>query len=93
MREAKVASEPEILIEWFRDLGIDDADRAGGRPLSQWLYARACGMWDWRSNCSDAYVQDAFKVMPVRPIGRTRVASPRSCGSVGSVGCTVGGTA
>jgi hypothetical protein len=34
MREAKVASEPEVLIGWFRDLGFcgDDADWAGGRP-------------------------------------------------------------
>ena len=29
VREAKVASEPEILIGWFRDLGLaGDADRA-----------------------------------------------------------------
>src|SRR5882724_11846624 len=40
VREAKVASEPEILIEWFRGLGIA-VTRIGleAGPLSQWLYA------------------------------------------------------
>src|SRR5262249_41252837 len=40
MREAKVASEPEVLIGWFRDHGFT-ATRIGleAGPLSQWLYA------------------------------------------------------
>ena len=40
VREAKVASEPEILIRWFGDLAIAVA-RIGleAGPLSQWLYA------------------------------------------------------
>ncbi len=40
VREAKVASEPETLIEWFRGLGIA-VTRIGleAGPLSQWLYA------------------------------------------------------
>src|SRR5438034_8436667 len=40
LREAKVASEPEALIAWFRLLGIP-LDRIGleAGPLSQWLYA------------------------------------------------------
>ena len=49
VREAKVASEPEALIGWFRGLGLELA-RIGleAGPLSQWLYAgdaggRACG--------------------------------------------------
>src|SRR5258708_4192980 len=52
VREAKVASEPETLIEWFRGLGIA-VTRIGleAGPLSQWLYA-GMGMRDWRSNCS-----------------------------------------
>jgi len=47
VREAKVASEPENLIGWFRGLGLA-VMRIGleAGPLSQWLYAgmRACGM-------------------------------------------------
>jgi hypothetical protein len=52
VREAKAASEPEVLIEWFRGLGFAVA-RIGleAGPLSQWCM-RACGMRDCRSNCS-----------------------------------------
>src|SRR5919112_6515508 len=40
VREARVASEPEALIAWFRGLGLEVA-RAGleAGPLSRWLYA------------------------------------------------------
>ena len=40
IREAKVASEPEVLIGWFRSLGFE-VTRIGleAGPLSQWLYA------------------------------------------------------
>jgi transposase len=40
VREAKVASEPEALIAWFRGLGIE-VTRIGleAGPLSQWLHA------------------------------------------------------
>ena len=40
MREAKLASEPDILIGWFRGLGLA-VTRIGleAGPLSQWLYA------------------------------------------------------
>ena len=40
VREAKVASEPEALVAWFRGLGFEIA-RIGfeAGPLSQWLYA------------------------------------------------------
>ena len=39
-REAKVASEPEVLIGWFSRLGLA-VTRIGleAGPLSQWLYA------------------------------------------------------
>jgi transposase len=40
VREAKVASEPEALIAWFRMLQVTPT-RIGleAGPLSQWLYA------------------------------------------------------
>jgi transposase len=40
VREAKVRSEPEALIAWFRSLGVE-VTRIGldAGPLSQWLYA------------------------------------------------------
>ena len=38
VREAKVASEPEALIAWFRGLGIEVTRiRLEAGPLSQWL--------------------------------------------------------
>lgn len=41
VREGKVASEPEALIDWFGSLGLS-LDRIGleAGPLSQWLYAK-----------------------------------------------------
>jgi transposase len=40
VREGKVASEPEVLITWFRSLGVE-MTRIGleAGPLSQWLHA------------------------------------------------------
>ena len=40
LREAKVASEPEALVAWFRGLGLE-VTRVGleAGPLSQWLHA------------------------------------------------------
>ena len=51
LREARVASEPEALIAWFRSSGFD-LERIGleAGPLSQWLLRR-CGKQDWQSNC------------------------------------------
>jgi transposase len=51
VREAKLASEPDILIGWFRGLGLA-VTRIGleaGRCRSGCM--RASGMRDWRSNC------------------------------------------
>ena len=51
IREAKVASEPEPLIAWFKSLGFA-VTRIGleAGPLSQWLYA-ARKKRGWRWNC------------------------------------------
>jgi transposase len=67
VREAKVASEPEALIAWFRGLGVEVA-RVGleAGPLSQWLYAamREAGLAV--ELLETRHVRDAFKAMPVK---------------------------
>jgi transposase len=67
MRETKVASEPEVLIGWFR--GLEFAmERIGleAGPLSQWLYAgmREAGLPI--ELLETRHVRDAFKAMPVK---------------------------
>jgi transposase len=67
VREAKVASEPEVLIEWFRrlELAVTRIGLEAG-PLSQWLYA---GMQDAELSVElleTRHVRDAFKAMPVK---------------------------
>ena len=67
VREAKVASEPEALIAWFRGLGIEVA-RIGleAGPLSQWLSA-AMRKADLAAELLETrHVRDAFKAMPVK---------------------------
>jgi len=67
VREAKVASEPEILIGWFRGLELE-MTRIGleAGPLSQWLYAgmREAGLAV--ELLETRHVPDAFKAMPVK---------------------------
>ena len=67
VREAKVPSEPEALINWFRELGAELA-RVGleAGPLSQWLYAglREAGLAV--ELLETRHVRDAFKAMPVK---------------------------
>jgi transposase len=71
MREAKVASEPEILIGWFRDLGFA-VTRIGleAGPLSQWLYAGMRGAGLAVELLETRHVRDAFKAMPVKTDAR-----------------------
>src|ERR1700726_4261396 len=67
VREAKVASEPDVLIGWFRGLEFA-VTRIGleAGPLSQWLYAgmREAGLSVELPETRD--VRDAFKAMPVK---------------------------
>jgi transposase len=67
VREAKVASEPEALICWFRSLGFDLA-RIGleAGPLSQWLYAAMKEASLAVELLETRHVSDAFKAMPVK---------------------------
>src|ERR1700758_2096144 len=65
--EAKVASEPDVLIRWFGNLGVE-VSRIGleAGPLSQWLYAgmREAGLPV--ELLETRHVRDAFKAMPVK---------------------------
>jgi transposase len=67
IREAKLASEPGVLIGWFRALGVA-VTRIGleAGPLSQWLYAgmREAGLPV--ELLETRHVRDAFKAMPVK---------------------------
>src|SRR4029450_11367433 len=67
VREAKVASEPEALVAWFRGLGID-VTRVGleAGPLSQWLFAGMRGAGLRAELLETRHVRDAFKAMPVK---------------------------
>src|SRR6201996_649134 len=67
VREAKVASEPGVLITWFGKFGVA-MSRIGleAGPLSQWLYAgmREAGLAV--ELLETRHVRDAFKAMPVK---------------------------
>jgi transposase len=67
LREAKVASEPEALVAWFRGLGID-VMRVGleAGPLSQWLFAAMREVGLAVELLETRHVRDAFKAMPVK---------------------------
>jgi transposase len=67
LREAKVASEPEPLIAWFRSFGIE-FERIGleAGPLSQWLFAAMKGGSLAVELLETRHVRDAFKAMPVK---------------------------
>lgn len=67
VREAKLASEPEPLIAWFRApdvLPVRIGLEAG--PLSQWLYAAMAEAGLAVELLETRHVRDAFKAMPVK---------------------------
>jgi len=67
LREARIASEPEALIGWFRSQGFG-FERIGleAGPLSQWLYAamREAGLAV--ELLETRHVRKAFEAMPVK---------------------------
>src|SRR6201987_1057773 len=67
LREARVASEPEALIAWFRSSGFA-LERIGleAGPLSQWLFAamKAAGLAV--ELLETRHVRKAFEAMPVK---------------------------
>ena len=67
VREAKVASEPEALIGWFRSLGLGLA-RVGleAGTLSQWLYAAMKQAGLAVELLETRHIYEAFKSMPVK---------------------------
>ena len=67
VREAKVWSEPEALMAWFRDLALP-LSRIGleAGPLSQWIYARLAEAGFAVELIETRHVRDAFKAMPVK---------------------------
>ena len=67
VREAKVDSETEVLIGWFRDLGLA-VTRIGleAGPLSQWLYAGMRDVGLAVELLETRHVRNAFKAMPVK---------------------------
>src|SRR3954468_22415806 len=67
VREAKGASEPEALLDWFRELGFEVV-RIGleAGPLSQWLYAAMRDAGLAVELLETRHVRDAFKAMPVK---------------------------
>jgi transposase len=67
VREAKVASEPQALIDWFAGLGLKLA-RIGleAGPLSQWLHAGMKQAGLAVELLETRHVRAAFKIMPVK---------------------------
>ena len=67
VREAKVRSEPEALVAWFVDLGVE-LDRIGleAGPLSQWLHAAMVAAGLKVELLETRHVRAAFRTMPVK---------------------------
>jgi transposase len=67
LHEAKVASEPEVLIGWLRGLGVGIA-RVGleAGPLSQWLHAAMRDAGLAVELLETRHVRDAFRAMSVK---------------------------
>src|SRR5947209_43893 len=67
VREGKVLSEPDALINWFGSLGLE-LSRIGleAGPLSQWLYAAMTQAGLVVELLETRHVRDAFKAMPVK---------------------------
>jgi transposase len=67
VREAKVLSEPDALISWFSELGLQ-LERIGleAGPLSQWLHAAMKTAGLAVELIETRHVRTAFKTMPVK---------------------------
>jgi transposase len=67
LREAKVASEPDVLVAWFGELGFV-LERIGmeAGPLSQWLHKGMRENGLEVGSLETRHVRTAFKTMPVK---------------------------
>lgn len=67
VQEAKVPSDPESLVAWFKSLDLP-LSRIGleAGPLSQWLYAGLTKAGFAVELIETRHVRDAFKAMPVK---------------------------
>ena len=85
VREAKIASEPEVLIGWFSRSGLA-MTRIGleAGPLSQWLYAGMRNAGLAVELLETGMCGTRLRRCLLRRIARTRAASRNSCGSAGS---------
>jgi transposase len=65
--EAKIESDPEALVAWFRSLGVT-LERIGleAGPLSQWLFADMKNAGLAVELLETRHVRNAFKTMPVK---------------------------
>jgi transposase len=77
VREAKVASEPEALIAWFRGLGLEVTRIGlGSRHCRERSFVAVAARWPWRGglrgraagseHCSDRHVKAALSAMTVK---------------------------
>jgi len=67
VKEARVASEPEAILAWFADLGLEmQAIGLEAGPLSQWLYAAMTEAALPVVLLETRQVRDAFRSMPVK---------------------------
>ena len=67
VKEARVASEPEAILAWFAELGLEmEAIGLEAGPLSQWLYAAMVEAELPTVLLETRQVRDAFRSMPVK---------------------------
>src|SRR3954453_22529867 len=85
LREAKVASEPEALVAWFRGLCLGGT-RMGleAGPLSQWLHAGLSEAGLETVLLETRHVKAALSAMIVKTDRKDPAASPTCCAWAGS---------
>src|SRR6516164_6716990 len=90
--EKKVASEPEALVAWFNDTGLEFT-RIGleAGPLSQWLHAGLTAAGLSAILIETRHVKAALKAMTVKTDRNDARGMAQLCAWDGSVRCTLNG--
>src|SRR5215831_7434474 len=85
VKEAKVASEPEALVYFLKELGFP-VNRIGfeAGPLSQWLHAGLTQAGFETVLLETRYAKAALSAMIVKTDRKMRVGLPSCCGWDGS---------